>query len=163
MGNLGNPRYITSCHFTKYGPSCKSCRYNFKVFSEKIGLPEPIEIIIIDQYPNLLRIYSIRKCHQPYLTWLMVLFAFCNNLELGVPAWHARSITRRCHQPCLADDIVCFLQQLRMLRVPVRNTTGKLAYNGPLYARLLAMTDDMLGPSPMHIKYVSYVYDRLCI
>ena len=37
--------------------------------------------------------------------------------------------------------------------------TGKLAYDGPLYARLLAMTDDMLGPSPMHIKYVSNVYD----
>ena len=25
------------------------------------------------------------------------------------------------------------------------------------------MTDDMLGPSPMHIKYSSYVYDRFCI
>ena len=27
----------------------------------------------------------------------------------------------------------------------------------------LAMTDNMLGPSPMHIKYVSYVYDGFCI
>ena len=25
------------------------------------------------------------------------------------------------------------------------------------------MTDDMLGPSPMHIKYLSYVYDKFCI
>ena len=25
------------------------------------------------------------------------------------------------------------------------------------------MTDDMLGPSPMHIKYSSYVYDKFCI
>ena len=25
------------------------------------------------------------------------------------------------------------------------------------------MTDDMLGPSAMHIKYVSYVYDKFCI
>ena len=25
------------------------------------------------------------------------------------------------------------------------------------------MTDNMLGPCPMHIKYVSYVYDRFCI
>ena len=25
------------------------------------------------------------------------------------------------------------------------------------------MTDDMLGPSPMHIKYSSYVYDGFCI
>ena len=33
-------------------------------------------------------------------------------------------------------------------------------YDGPLYARLLVMTDFMLGPSPLHIKYVSYVYDR---
>ena len=27
----------------------------------------------------------------------------------------------------------------------------------------LHMTDDMLGPSPMHIKYSSYVYDGFCI
>ena len=27
----------------------------------------------------------------------------------------------------------------------------------------LSMMDNMLGPSPMHIKYVSYVYDRFCI
>ena len=25
------------------------------------------------------------------------------------------------------------------------------------------MTDDVLGPSPMHIKYSSYVYDGFCI
>ena len=25
------------------------------------------------------------------------------------------------------------------------------------------MTDDMLGPSPMHIKYSSYVYNEFCI
>ena len=25
------------------------------------------------------------------------------------------------------------------------------------------MTDDMLGPSPIHIKYSSYAYDRFCI
>ena len=27
----------------------------------------------------------------------------------------------------------------------------------------LSMMDDMLGSSPMYIKYVSYVYDRFCI
>ena len=43
------------------------------------------------------------------------------------------------------------------------DNTCKLAYDGPLHAILLAMTDDMLGPSPMRIKYVSYVYDILCI
>ena len=41
--------------------------------------------------------------------------------------------------------------------------TGELGYDGPLYDRFLHMTDDMLGPSPMHIKYSSYVYDRFCI
>ena len=41
--------------------------------------------------------------------------------------------------------------------------TGKLGYDGPLYDRLLAMTNYMLCPSPMHIKYGSYVHDRFCI
>ena len=41
--------------------------------------------------------------------------------------------------------------------------TGELGYDGPLYDGLLHMTDDMLGPSPMHIKYSSYVYDGFCI
>ena len=35
--------------------------------------------------------------------------------------------------------------------------TGELGYDGPLYDGLLSMTDDMLGPNPLHIKYVSYV------
>ena len=43
------------------------------------------------------------------------------------------------------------------------HNTGELAYDGSLYPVLLAMTDDMLGPSPMHMKYVSYIYDRLGI
>ena len=41
--------------------------------------------------------------------------------------------------------------------------TGELGYDVPLYDGLLAMTDDMNGPSPMHIKCVSYVYDGFCI
>ena len=41
--------------------------------------------------------------------------------------------------------------------------TGELGYDGPLYDRFLHMTDYMLGPSPMHIKYLSYVYDGFCI
>ena len=40
---------------------------------------------------------------------------------------------------------------------------GELGYDGPLYNGLLHLTDNILGPSPMHIKYVSFVYDRLCI
>ena len=43
------------------------------------------------------------------------------------------------------------------------DTTGELGYDGPLYDGLLPMTDDVFGRSPMHIKYVSYVYDRFCI
>ena len=41
--------------------------------------------------------------------------------------------------------------------------TGELGYDGPLYDGFLHMTDDMLGPSPMHNKYLSYVYDGFCI
>ena len=46
---------------------------------------------------------------------------------------------------------------------PHKYNTGELAYDVPLYAILLVITDDMLGSSPMHMKYVSYVCDRLCI
>ena len=35
----------------------------------------------------------------------------------------------------------------------VHHGTGELGYDGPLYDGFLHMTDDMLGPSPMHIKY----------
>ena len=41
--------------------------------------------------------------------------------------------------------------------------TGELGYDGPLYDGFLHMTDDKLGPSPMHIKYSSCVYDGFCI
>ena len=41
--------------------------------------------------------------------------------------------------------------------------TGELGYDGPLYDGFLHMTDSILGPSPMHIKYSSYVYDGFCI
>ena len=41
--------------------------------------------------------------------------------------------------------------------------TGELGYDGPLYDGFLHMMDDMLGPSLMHIKYSSYVYDGFCI
>ena len=44
-------------------------------------------------------------------------------------------------------------------KISVVTYTGELGYDGPLYDRFLHMTDDMLGPSPMHIKYMSYVYN----
>ena len=40
--------------------------------------------------------------------------------------------------------------------------TGELGYDGPLYDGFLHMTDDMLGPSSMHIKYV-IKYAGFCI
>ena len=43
------------------------------------------------------------------------------------------------------------------------HNTGELGYDRPLYDRFLHMTDNVLGPSPMHIKYSSYVYDGFCI
>ena len=46
MGNMGNPRSIASYHFTKYVPSSELCSYSIKVFSEDMGHPEPIRIIL---------------------------------------------------------------------------------------------------------------------
>ena len=46
---------------------------------------------------------------------------------------------------------------------PFSLDTDDLGFDRPLYDRILPMTDDMLRPDPMHIKYVSYVYDRFCI
>ena len=42
-------------------------------------------------------------------------------------------------------------------------STGELGYDRPLYDGFLHMTDGMLGPSPMHVQYLSYVYDGFCI
>ena len=48
-------------------------------------------------------------------------------------------------------------------QVQVFGNTGEFGYDGPLYDRFSPMMDDMLGPSPMHIRYLSYVYDGFCI
>ena len=37
---------------------------------------------------------------------------------------------------------------------------GELGYDKPLYDGLLSITDDMLGPIPMHIKYVYWTMRR---
>ena len=50
--------------------------------------------------------------------------------------------------------IVFCIEILKMSHV-----TGKLGYDRPLYDGFLHMTDDMLGRSPIHIKYSSYVND----
>ena len=52
---------------------------------------------------------------------------------------------------------------MRVLSKSYAMNTGELGYDGPLYDGFLHMTDDMLGPSQMHIKYSSYVYDGFCI
>ena len=55
-----------------------------------------------------------------------------------------------------------YTQDLQVIKIHLINT-GELGYNGPLYDGFLHMTDNMLGPNPMHIKYLSYVYDGFCI
>ena len=55
-----------------------------------------------------------------------------------------------------------FLRHFVLAKVAT-SSTGELGYDGPLYNGFLHMTDDMLGPSQMHIKYSSYVYDGFCI
>ena len=56
------------------------------------------------------------------------------------------------------------LTKLRWFQLElVQVCTGELGYDGPLYDGFLHMTDHMLGPSLMHIKYSSYVYDGFCI
>ena len=58
-----------------------------------------------------------------------------------------------------------YLKSSRMHKksCPYTCTTGELGYDEPLYDRFLHMRDDMLGPNPMHIKYLSYVYNIFCI
>ena len=54
--------------------------------------------------------------------------------------------------------------QRGILVILVDRDTGELGYDGPLYDGFLHMTDYyMLGPTSMHIKYLSYVYDGFCI
>ena len=56
-----------------------------------------------------------------------------------------------------------FLEITHLITCLAWQATGELGYDGPLYDGFLHMTDDMLGSSPIHIKYSSYVYDRFCI
>ena len=57
------------------------------------------------------------------------------------------------------DVLYCLLFYIATISI----ITGELGYDGPLYDGFLHMTDYMLGPSSMHIKYASYVYDGFCI
>ena len=57
---------------------------------------------------------------------------------------------------------LCIHKKLKHSELAIRGT-GELGYDGPLYDGFLHMTDDMLGPSPMHIEYSSCVYDGFCI
>ena len=66
-------------------------------------------------------------------------------------------------------DIRCGSLTFCTLKFPIMGInkwfgyTGELRYDGPLYNGFLHMADKMLGPSPMDIKYSSYVYNRFCI
>ena len=61
-----------------------------------------------------------------------------------------------------AMEIPAFSKESK-LHLVSKSHTGELGYDGPLYDGFLHMTDDILGPSPMHIKYSSYVCDGFCI
>ena len=63
-------------------------------------------------------------------------------------------------------ELICTDAQVGLLpeiKKKQKHNTGELGYDGPLYDGFLHKTDDMLGHSPMHIKYSSYVYDGFCI
>ena len=60
-------------------------------------------------------------------------------------------------------DIVIYTFVVCLFCSVANCNTGELGYDGPLYDGFLHMTDDMLGPSAMHIKYLPYVYKGFCI
>ena len=61
---------------------------------------------------------------------------------------------------CRGVIVLFFSDPVSPVTISVSVTTGELGYDGPLYDGLLAMTDDMLGPSPMHINYVYFTMHR---
>ena len=78
-----------------------------------------------------------------------------------VTIWQNVTINRIHHSEYMYRPLVIFM--FTLFRFFASFCTGELGYVRPLYDRFLHMTDDMLGPSPMHIKYSSYVYDGFCI
>ena len=70
---------------------------------------------------------------------------------------YLENLLRLCKFPNKMSSKVISLSRI------VKCYTGELGYDRPLYDRFLHMTDDRLGPSLMHIKYSSYVYDGFCI
>ena len=60
---------------------------------------------------------------------------------------------------CSISPLLTLMQNIVRVYKLVTHT-GELGYDGPLYDGLLAMTDDMLGPSPMHINYVYFTMHR---
>ena len=55
----------------------------------------------------------------------------------------------------LAARVYCVIKYYQLEIKTIYLYTGELGYDGPLYYRFSHMTDNMLGPSPMHIKYLS--------
>ena len=88
MRNLGNPRYIASCHFTKYGPSCKSCSYNIKVFSENMSHYEPINFVIIKN--RSIYEFMISTCHYLFSSFSFPsCVSWCVSSSFACAACHA--------------------------------------------------------------------------
>ena len=66
---------------------------------------------------------------------------------------------------CIYIIIYIYIQVNLDMTKDQKRGVAHLRYDGPLYNRFWHMTDDMLGPSPMHIKYSSYtcIYNGFCI
>ena len=80
----------------------------------------------------------------------------------------SRELGEICH---FSFDYKCCSTNLKIFKDPIYPSiylylylyiyTDELGYPGPLYAGLLAMIDNMLGPSPMHITNVYWTMRRL--
>ena len=87
--------------------------------------------------------FAIASCFvlNPFVTNLLISVSISvssfvkssiNTLKLNQPSWY-----------CLSQ----------VLYTETTYNIGELGYDGPLFNGFLHMTDDMLGPSPINIKY----------
>ena len=85
MGNLGKPRFITSCHFTNIELAVNLA--GKKVFSENSGHSEPMKVVIINSLGNPLLVldvlYSI--CNLPSRRHILeIMYQKCRTLKIRI-------------------------------------------------------------------------------
>ena len=106
----------------------------------------------------------MRKKHKPGNIWLYDFGTQYVVLGMAARCLSILMIVLACNGALLESSTGrSFMASVHAQRFHNRHTTGELGYDGPLYDGFLHMTDDMLGPSPLQIKYSSYVYDGFCI